>query len=320
MPQDRNELKLLFHELEDPYKQLRLAFFLISVIPILALLYILCDKVLSAGKSLSDLAPILFFACLIIVLGYIAGYRVIRNILNKILSYAAKAKRADELKSAFALSLAHDLKSPLAVIKASLSNLKAGFLGALTPQQVETVDICNGVTDRMDTILMGLINNYKIEAHMAEVTMSDFDLRELIKEQGREFEVIAGAKHITLSVLLPKRSLPFRGDKTMILRAINNLVSNAIKYTPPGGSVMVNAHAAEDLAKIEVLNTGAPIPDDRLERIFDKFERLDRSVEGEGLGLAIAKDIVELHKGKIWATSGIGKPNCFTILLALAKE
>jgi len=75
----------------------------------------------------------------------------------------------------------------------------------------------------------------------------------------------------------------------------------------------------EGYARMEFLNNGAPIPEDRIEKIFDKFERLDSSIEGHGLGLAIAKDIVELHKGKIWAESGPNRMNNFTVLLPLAK-
>ena len=108
-----NELEFLFKELnENPYRRLNFSFILISVIPILSLVYILFDIVSSGNKILYNIGFILLFAGVILVLGYIVAYSVIRNIVNKTLDYAAKAKRADELKSAFAMSLAMDKPSP----------------------------------------------------------------------------------------------------------------------------------------------------------------------------------------------------------------
>jgi len=316
-----NELKLLFQELnENPYRRLNFAFFLISVIPILALAYILFDKIFFENKILSDIWPILFFSGLILILGYLVAYGVIKTIINKTLTYATKAKKADELKSTFAMALAHDLKSPIATIKANISNLKAGFLGKLTAEQEEAVNTCKDVADRMNSITTQLIDAYIIEARMAELKIITFDLCKLIEEQRRELATIASTKNIHLQIELPKSPLTIKADREKMIRAINNLLSNSIKHTPADGKIVVKAFTADGFARVEFLNTGSPIPSDKLEKIFDKFERLNALIEGHGLGLSIAKDIVELHKGKIWATSEVGKPNCFTVLLPLEKD
>ena len=319
MKENRNELKLISQELNHPYKQLNLAFLLIGIIPILACIYLLCDRLFSNSRSLSQTAPILFFSNVIIILGYIVGYGVVKNILNKILAYATRAKRADELKSALAMALAHDLKNPLAVIKMNGSNFKLGLLGNLTPKQEDAADVSKNVINRMEFIIMNLIKAYTIEAGMTEPKLTRFDLRELVQEQTHEVVTIAHAKNMTLTTELSKKALPLLADRIMILRVINNLLSNAIKYTPQAGKIMIKVTSSDDFARLEVLNSGVPIPEDMLEKIFNKFEHLDKTIEGEGLGLAIAKDIVEIHKGKIWAVSAAGKPNCFTVLLPLAK-
>lgn len=321
MKKRREELELLFQELDgNPYRRLNIAFLLIGVIPILAMAYIIFDKVFIGNKVLADIGPILFFANLTIILGYIIGYKVIKNVINKALTYAQKAKRADEIKSSFAVSLAHDLKSPLTTIKANISNLKAGFLGQLTKEQEAVVGVFKEVADRMNSIIAELIDTYMIEARIAKLKIGRIDLRDLAEEQRRELETVASAKTITLTVELPKMPLVIEADRDKMLRVINNLLSNSIKYTPQGGGVAMRAYPVEGFARMEFSNSGSIIPENRLEKIFDKFERLDTSAEGQGLGLSIAKDIVELHNGRIWATSGSGKLNCFTVLLPLAKE
>ncbi len=316
-----NELELLFKELnENPYRLLNFSFLLISIIPVLSLTYVLIDKITSAKHSSNNAMYILFFAGVILILGYIVAYNVIRNIVNKTLVYAAKAKRADELKSAFAISLAHDLKSPLMTVKANIANLKAGFLGKLDLPQEEVIDVCKETADRMNTMIMELIDTYMIEAREAELKMTSFDLRELFEEQEREMVGVASTKNITMKLELPPKPLIVHADKEKMLRAVNNLFNNSIKHSFERGAVTVKAYCTDGFVRIEFLNDGPTIPEDRLEKIFDKFERLDKNVEGHGLGLSIAKDIVELHQGKIWATSRAGFPNYFIVVLPLRKE
>jgi two-component system, OmpR family, sensor kinase len=316
-----NEQELLFKELnENPYQRLNISFCLISVIPVLSLAYILFDILHAGNSAFNSMGFILLFAGVILVLGYIVAYGVIRNIVNTALIYAAKAKRADELKSAFAMSLAHDLKSPLMTIKANISNLKAGFLGNLTAEQDEAINVCKETADRMNSLIMELIETFMIEARIAKLKKTSFDLRELFKEQERELSSVATSRKITVRLELPDQPLVIDADKEKILRAVNNLFNNSIKHTLEGGNVLVKAHTTDGFVRIEFLNDGVLIPDAKLAKIFDKFERLDQTVEGQGLGLSIAKDIVELHNGRIWATSQVDAPNCFTIVLALAKE
>jgi len=315
---DAKKLGLLFQELgQNPYKQLNLVFILISVIPALALIYICCDSIMVGNDFLADMSPVLIIAGVIILLGYAAGYMVIQNVLNKTLAYAAKAKRADELKSSFAMSLAHDLKSPLAAIKTNITNMRSGLLGTLTKEEKEAAGVCDETLDRMNSMLAELISTYMIEARIAGLNIISFDLREAIESQRQELSTMADKKRIAVMIDLPKKPLILYADKNKITRVINNILNNSIKYTPEKGKIMVRAYQSEAFVRMEFSNNGTPIPEDRLEKIFDKFERLDRSVEGQGLGLAIARDIVELNGGKIWASSGEEKPNCFTVLLPL---
>lgn len=317
---ENSKQKLLFQELNDnPYRRLNFSFLLMSVIPILALTYLFIDQI-NTQRVFYGATPLLFATGIILALGYGLAYTVIKNVIHKTLSYAAKAKRADEEKSTFAMALAHDLKSPLLTIKTNIANLKRGSFGTLNDQQEKPISICKDVADRMDSLIMKLLYTYMFEAHMSDFKPARFDLRDLITEQKNELAAVASAKNISLEMDLSSKSLMIDADREKILRAINNLLNNSIKHTPENGKVSVRAYLIRNFIRIEFLNTGTPIPEDKLEKIFDKFERLDLTAEGHGLGLAIAKDIIELHKGEIWATSEPGKPNCFTVLLIPAKE
>lgn len=318
---DDLELEFLFKELnENPYRRLNFSFFLISVIPILALVYAFSDIISKGIKAYNYTVCILALAGVILILGYIFAYGVIRNIVNKTLVYAAKAKRADEMKSAFAMALAHDLKSPLAAIKANISNLKAGFLGKLSKEQEDIVDICKETSTRMNAIIMELIDTYMIEARIAPLKVAPFDLKELVEEQKRELASVALNKNITIHLEFPQKAIILNADREKIYRAINNLFNNSIKHSHAGGKVTIKGSSVDHLICLEIFSDGPVIPEDRLQKIFDKFERVDKSVEGHGLGLSIAKDIIEFHGGKIGATSKPGAPNCFTVLLTSEKE
>ena len=109
-------------------------------------------------------------------------------------------------------------------------------------------------------------------------------------------------------------------DRDKLTEVITNLLSNAIKYTPAGGKITLGLSGTQKEVRFEISDSGPGIAREDFRKLFDKFERLDTSAPGEGLGLAITKDIVELHKGRIWATSAPWQPNCFTILLPLAPN
>lgn len=315
------KIRLLLQELgENPYKQLNIAFFLVSVIPLLTVIYVFYNRFYLIKEFILEYTRICIITGVIILLGYTVMYSMIRNIINKALLYASKAKKADELKSKFAISLAHDLKSPLATIKTNVAALRAGHYGGLSEPQKECVTISDDVADRMDSMIMELIDTYKFEAHEATLSLSRLDLRDIVDEQLRELEPIARLKNITFAADYPSNALAINADKDKIVRVVNNILNNSIKYTPVNGKISVRLYPDAAFARMETTNTGAPIPEDMLEKIFDKFERLDTTIEGHGLGLAIAKDIVELHNGKIWAENGSGKPTRFIVCLPLAAR
>ena len=315
-----NEQKLLLHELKDPQKQLNFVFLLIGVIPVLACVYIVLSPTLGRKVTSPEMVPILFFANVLMVLGYAVGYKVLRKVLQKAQAYATRAKRSEQMRARMAAALAHDLKSPLAVIKANMANLRAGNFGPLDPKQKEMSELCSGVADRTASILMDLIKSYSPGDPGHEPEMHCLDLNDIAKEQWLEINAIAQTKNLDVKSSFFRSPLMVNADRSMMARAVHNVLSNAVKYTPPGGRVALKTSLETDFAQVEVINTGDTIPEKSLEKIFESGERLGRSEEGEGLGLAITRAIVETHHGKVWAESDPGRNNRFTILLPLTAS
>jgi signal transduction histidine kinase len=303
--ESKHGLKLVLQELDDnPYKRFNMAFALMSIIPFLVFVYIIAARLFTLDIFCGDVGLIVFLTMAVAFLGFSIGYRILKNILNKIIYYAAKAKQGDQTKSEFVASVSHELKNPLTVIKITLSNLRDGILGPVSESQKKAIEMVQDVTSRMTQLINDILDLHKIEAGKVEVSRKLCDLSEIMERQANELEVIAEKKHIKMAKNVSGRDLNVWADEDKITRVINNLLSNAIKYTPEAGSVKMNTYRSDGFIRMEIEDTAAPIPHDDLEKIFDKFKRLESKAEGTGLGLAIAKDIVEMHKGRIWAEHG----------------
>lgn len=312
----REEEKLIVQQLkEDPYQKFNLAFVFMSVIPLLVFFYILVSKLFSFNILIGDIGLILALTITIVIAGYYVGYIIIRDVLKKVIFYAAQVKRSEELKSEFVASVSHELKNPIAILKSNIFNLIEGFLGKVTDEQKGILKVCSGILDRMTRLTFGLLDLYKIEAGMEKLKVAECDITGIFKRQFEEFTGQLNEKGISLVQEMPKKGLKAFIDEAKIEQVVHNVVGNAIKYTPSGGTVTVNLSSGNDFIRFECQDTGEGIPRDKLQKIFDKFERISKAKEGTGLGLTITKDLVELHKGKIWAESEEGKGSKFIVVL-----
>jgi signal transduction histidine kinase len=302
-------------ELKDnPYRKFNIAFALMTIIPFLAFFYILIS--ISSLDALAGQTGGILLICLVIAIcGFSIGYLVISSILKRLLFYAASLKRSDQLKSSLVASVSHELKSPITIIKTNLSLVSDGLLGKVDEAQKKIVDLCIKVTDRMTRLINDLLDLHKIEAGLVDMKREQCDLSKLLETQVNEFTPMITNKGIKLITELLDTDLTMWADGDKIMQVINNLLSNAIKHTPDGQSVTIKAYPVERFIRLEVADKGPGIPQDKLEKVFDKFERLDTSKEGTGLGLAITKDIVELHKGRVWAESLPGRGSTFVVVL-----
>ena len=289
---------------------------LMSVIPFLVFVYILAARLFTFDILCGDIGMVIFISMIVSLLGFSAGYGILRNIMNKIMYYAAKAKNGDQTKSEFVASVAHELKNPLSVIKINLSNLEDGLFGDVNEKQRKAVELSQDIIDRMTHLINDLLDLHKMESGIVEIHRRLCNIPQIMERQIKELEQLANEKSIKVTEDVSGSDLFIWADEDKLSMVINNLLSNAIKYTPETGFIKVRTSRVDGFIRMEVEDTAPTISSDNREKIFDKFKRLESKAEGTGLGLSIAKDIVELHKGKIWAeSSGSEKGNKFVVIL-----
>lgn len=225
-------------------------------------------------------------------------------------------KEMNAKKSAFVANVSHEFKNPLGIIKESVSLILDGLTGEINDKQKEALKIAEKNTQRLIRLVTDLLDVSKIEAGKMKLKIEKIDLKELVSEVLNTYEKELLKKKLSLKKDLPKDMGFIWADKDKIEEVIINLLSNAIKYTPEGGSVSIKLKGDRGQIRFEIYNTGLGIAKKDQEKLFDKFERITaEKQEGTGLGLCISRDIIELHKGRIWVESEIGKGTSFIFTL-----
>jgi signal transduction histidine kinase len=167
----------------------------------------------------------------------------------------------------------------------------------------------------MDRLVADMLDIYKMEAGMVVPQRKRCDIKSILQSRLQELTPRIAQKNLTMIKDLPDKPVFAWLDEDKISRVMANILDNALKYTPRGGVIYLKLAHKDEFIRLECQDTGKGIPADKLDAIFDKFQRLDKTQEGLGLGLAISRDIVELHKGRIWAESVPGRGSKFIVLL-----
>ena len=163
----------------------------------------------------------------------------------------------------------------------------------------------------------------KLESGKMSVKLVSISVEKVVSDALKSFQSWAGTKTISLVKNIENGLKEITADQDRIAQVFNNLIGNAMKFTPQGGAITIDAVKKDGMVKFSVKDTGAGIPKNELEKIFDKFyqtgQRAPTDISGTGLGLSIAKEIVELHGGKIWVESEEGKGTSFIFTLPVDK-
>jgi signal transduction histidine kinase len=234
-------------------------------------------------------------------------------------------KRAEKTLSEFTAMVAHDLRSPLSNVVSITDSIRDGLFGPVTDLQQKwlwkVLESCRSLIGHVSDFL----DVSKIDAGKLQLVKAPVDLTALLQERLLEYSVEADKRRIALrtefSENLPRLFL----DGRRINQVLDNLLSNAFKFTDAGGEVEVAARVFRDSDLVLwVKDSGIGIPDDEIELIFDKYRQVitgqQSNRKGTGLGLAICKRIVEAHGGRIWVESKPGKGSCFFVSLPLAAQ
>jgi signal transduction histidine kinase len=261
-----------------------------------------------------------------------------RNLLAAYL----RLQEVNRQKTVFLASAAHELKTPLAVIKGYYDLLLSGSLGKLNEKQCDILQESKDSCERLVRLVSMFLNYSTLESGKLVLYLRDNDLADCLTELNTRWHEAFQRNHVRLESLLDEKLPIFKFDYQKVQQSIANLLDNALKHTPAGGCVTLRAdlHFWErriakeppstdrrrernhepNCVRVAVRDTGSGIAAEHHQEIFEDFVRVDRSSSGMGLGLAIAKRLIQAHRGKIWVDSELRRGCTFTFLLPIDNQ
>jgi signal transduction histidine kinase len=223
-------------------------------------------------------------------------------------------KQIDRMRSQLLGTAAHDLKNPLNAIRLGADLLQDA---PLTEQQRKALGMMGRATDNMTNLITGLLETIRVES-TANITLEPCQINDLIRHAIEDLRPLAEKRNQTVEYRPPEESLLIMGDPSRLTSVMSNLLSNAIKFTPPAGRIKVYARWDDEEVVVSVNDDGPGIPEDEIPRVFEHLFRgrmavqdPSNPVEGTGLGLALAKTVIEQHGGRIWVNSQEGQGSTF---------
>jgi len=241
-----------------------------------------------------------------------------------LLQDVTRLKKLDQMKSDFMATVSHEFRTPLTSLNMTIDILLQGLLGSVSVQQGELLATAKSDCERLTKLVKELLNLSRLESGKYQIKKETVNLPALVEEALKHLRVPFRMKEIAFETAIDAALPEFPADREQLSWVITNLVGNALRYTPAGGKVTINAARANGVVQISVADSGRGIPAEALDSIFEKFVQVKQSADSTpgsvGLGLAIAKEVVEAHGGKIWVTSEVGKGSTFVFTIPLRRE
>lgn len=316
--ESKNDYKVVISELGiSPLRMVRITFALMGIIPLLILFYIMIGKKFLYDLLLGNNGLIILIAIFISFAGFLYAYSVVSNMVRRLLLYSSERKQADDEKTELLLAISHDLKTPLTVVKTGIDNLLNGVGGVLGKAHSGIAELCLKGVDRIASFIDELLNVSRAGFIRMGFKRELIDFEKIIKNEIDAISELANKNNQNIKFKTQVKNSNIWADEKKMSRVIMNLLSNAVKYAPKNGKIDLVLSEDENTIKLAVINTGPGIPPDKLDKIFNKYERLKEhsGIEGTGLGLSIVKEIVDLHNGHITAKSELNKETEFCIVL-----
>lgn len=230
-------------------------------------------------------------------------------------------KKLERVKNEFIATASHDLRNPIAAMDGFSRLIEKA--GPLNETQSEFVKRIQNAAENMVELVDNMLDLAKMDLG-TEPKLETINLTQLLHEIADEFQPQAQAKSQLLTLVKSRSGLTVQADVLQLRQAIRNLINNAIKYTPNGGTITLSLEPQTDMAKISIQDTGYGIPSDDLPFIFDRFYRAQsretKDIQGNGLGLAIVKSIIERHAGQMSVESKLGVGSCFSFTLPVVPQ
>jgi two-component system, OmpR family, phosphate regulon sensor histidine kinase PhoR len=226
------------------------------------------------------------------------------------------SKKLEEERRNMLSMFAHDMKNPILVAEGFLSRVYSGKAGPLTDKQLSHLGLVNDAIGRVGKFITNFLEFSRIESGEYKTVPFPFDLAMSIEKNLDSLRIEAEKKNIKLTFeVMDGRTATVHANVTQIDRVLINLLDNSIKYTNPGGTIMVSLSNRDKDILVQVADTGIGIPEEHLPHLFNPFYRVTGDSKGSGLGLAIVKTIVETNGGRIWVNSIYGRGSTFAFTL-----
>lgn len=243
-----------------------------------------------------------------------------RQKIKKQLTELKELKELDTLKTRFLAMTSHELRSPITPMKAQLQLLLKNYFGELSKTQKKSLHTVLRNAEHLDKLIADILDISRIQAKIMKIDKRNMNLKECIELALQNMQTSANEKKIIITTKIAK--LPeLRADKDRLVQVLNNLIDNAIKFTPEKGKITIDAEKQKQDILIKIRDTGIGVSGENLGKLFQPFFQADsnynRKYKGTGLGLTICKRIIEQHGGKIWVESQLGKGSTFYFTLPI---
>ena len=230
-----------------------------------------------------------------------------------------KLLKLDRLKTILVSNASHELRTPLTSIKIHVKNLLDGVTGALGSDQLQALGRAHENIERLRTLIDDLLDLSRLQAGGLELKRDNVQLDDLLREIVEGLRYFSEQKQLAVDLAFPGQLQPISGDPDKLRRALTNVIHNAMKFTPEGRRIQIDTHQLTDgSVLVTVEDSGYGIAREELDKVFLPFFRsphISATTRGSGLGLSIAKELIELHHGAIWAESTVGQGSRFFIRL-----
>lgn len=232
-------------------------------------------------------------------------------------------KESDRLKDELVQNVSHELRTPLTFVKGYVDLLMDGDKGLLTPEQQEYLQIVSDKTDEITRIIEDIITLQRIDS--GNLQLEPMSMADLLQTAVTNHRLVADKKGLSIVCsILPEQKGHVRIDKGRMNQVLDNLIGNAFKFSPDGGTIRLSMIEKENEVLVSVVDEGIGMPAEKHQRIFERFYQIDgssrRRFGGTGIGLAIVKRIIDAHEGKIWVESELNKGSSFFFTLPSVKQ
>jgi signal transduction histidine kinase/DNA-binding response OmpR family regulator/ligand-binding sensor domain-containing protein len=241
---------------------------------------------------------------------------------DQLAAQADQLRALDEAKSRFFANVSHEFRTPLTLTLGPLDDIKSGIYGPLDGPMAAQVDLARRSAGRVLDLINQILDVARLESGKTPLHARPLDLGAFVEAVAQPFREMAARQTITLEVALPAAPVEVYADPVQLEKAVANLLSNALKFTPEGGTVRVTVTSEDGAARVAVRDSGPGIPSADLPHVFDRFYRVNEATQaqlGTGIGLALAKEVVDLHGGALSVESQAGFGSTFTLTLPLGR-